>query len=226
MHLLIASAGTGSRMGADKNKLLLEIMGKSVIAWTLEAANRSKYIDWVGIIGQESDRDFILPVVKSWNKEVCWIQGGSTRQESVQKGLDALPDEAEFVLIHDGARCLVEPTLFDFCSKELLEGQAIIAGTPVTDTIKRVDSERLITGTPDRASLWSAQTPQGFPVEQLKNAHKEALARGWQVTDDAALFEKLGFPVKILESTPSNIKVTTPFDLAIAEAVIEKRIIQ
>ena len=99
----------------------------------------------------------------------------------------------------------------------------MIAATPVTDTIKRVDGQGIITGTPDRAELWAAQTPQGFAVEQLKQGHAEAQAKGWTVTDDASLYERLGWPVQVLEASPANIKVTTPFDLTVAEAVIALR---
>ena len=93
----------------------------------------------------------------------------------------------------------------------------------MTDTIKQVSNNGFIPGTPDRSELWAAQPPQGFTVAELKNAHEQALRNNWSVTDDAALFEKLGRTVKILESPSSNIKVTTPFDLIIAEALLFKR---
>ena len=228
MHLLIAAAGSGRRMGADRNKLLLPLAGRCVIAWTLKAALAAKRISWIGIVGQEIDRaamtslmDEALPEVGA--RSVVWIQGGSTRQESVQLGLAALPSEAEHVLIHDGARCLAEPALFDRCADRVEAGQALIAATPVTDTIKRVDAEHRITTTPDRSELWAAQTPQGFNVEQLRQGHAEAMAQGWVVTDDASLYERLGWPVQVLDAGPSNIKVTTPFDLTVAEAVLQQR---
>jgi 2-C-methyl-D-erythritol 4-phosphate cytidylyltransferase len=127
------------------------------------------------------------------------------------------------VLIHDGARCLVEPELLQRCAAAVSGGAAVIAATPVTDTIKQVDGEGTITATPDRRSLWAAQTPQGFPVHQLRAAHASAREQGWSVTDDAALFELLGLPVQVLEGPPSNIKLTTPFDLSVAAAVLSTR---
>jgi 2-C-methyl-D-erythritol 4-phosphate cytidylyltransferase len=158
---------------------------------------------------------------------VVWIVGGDTRQDSVRLGLAALPADAKQVLIHDGARCLVEPELLQRCCAALgaatLAGAGIIAATPVTDTIKEVGEGGRIKGTPDRSLLWAAQTPQGFAVGPLRQAHAEAEARGWTVTDDAALFERLGWPVQVLEAPPSNIKVTTPFDLTVAEAVLKTR---
>ena len=127
------------------------------------------------------------------------------------------------MLIHDGARCLVDPQLIDRCAAAVAAGAAVIAAAPVTDTIKRVDAEGVITATPDRSELWGAQTPQGFAVEQLRRAHAQARSEGWSVTDDASLYERLGWPVRVLESSPANIKITTPFDITIAEAVLAAR---
>ena len=220
MHLLIAAAGSGSRMGADRNKLLLKIAGKTVLEWTLKAAFASKAINWVGIIGQPKDKRSICSIFHDSVKSVEWINGGSTRQQSVRLGLSALPDDAKSVLIHDGARCLVNPFVFDDIAKIVSSGHAVIAATQVTDTIKRVDQDGEIIDSPPRSNLWSAQTPQGFPVDKLKYAHSEAIANEWNVTDDASLFERLGLPVKIYDAGPSNIKVTTPFDLVIAESLL------
>ncbi len=225
MHLLIAAAGSGRRMGAEGNKLLLSVAGRPVLAWTLEAALACPAIHWIGIVGQPVDAEAIAAIVAvaSPDRPVQWILGGDTRQESVCRGLAALPADAEGVLIHDGARCLVEPALLERCAAAVNGGAAVIAATPVTDTIKQVDGAGTITGTPDRRGLWAAQTPQGFPVAQLRTAHATATAEGWSVTDDAALFERLGLPVQVLEAPPSNIKLTTRFDLTVAEAVLAGR---
>ena len=223
VHLLIVAAGSGSRMGADRNKLLLEIAGRPILAWTLNAILQAESIDWVGIVGQPRDKEMIFSIIESYPQEIAWIDGGSTRQESVQLGLAGLPAEAEFVLIHDGARCLVKSSLVNKCAQAVIRGDAVIAASPVTDTIKRVNSQGLILDTPPRSDLWSAQTPQGFSVAQLREAHKKALANGWTVTDDASLYERLGLPVKILNAGPSNIKVTTPFDLLVAEAFLSTK---
>jgi 2-C-methyl-D-erythritol 4-phosphate cytidylyltransferase len=234
VHLLIAAAGSGSRMGADRNKLLLPVAGWPVLAWTLRAALSCGAVHWIGIVGQSRDREAIEAIVAAVRAEaaagavpVCWIEGGETRQESVSRGLAGLPAEAEAVLIHDGARCLVEPSLLERAARALEEaaaaGAGIIAATPVTDTIKQVDGDGRITATPERRHLWAAQTPQGFSVPQLREAHARARREGWSVTDDAALYERLGLPVRVLEAPPSNIKVTTPFDLTVAEAVLAVR---
>ena len=225
MHLLIACAGSGRRMGAERNKLLLEVAGRPVLAWTLEAALACGDIRWIGIVGQPIDQAAIEGLVAALDPDrpVVWIQGGDTRQESVCNGLAALPPEASFVLIHDGARCLVDPDLISRCAQAVAAGAAVIAAAPVTDTIKRVDGEGVIQDTPDRSQLWGAQTPQGFPLQQLREAHAHAVAEGWSVTDDASLFERLGWAVHVIEASPSNIKITTPFDLTIAAAVLAGR---
>ena len=224
MHLLIAAAGSGRRMGATRNKLLLPLSGQPVLAWTLEAALEAKSIHWIGIIGQELDRSEILALAEGAPKPIAWIAGGDSRQESVERGLAGLPDQAQHVLIHDGARCLASPDLFNRCSDAVRGGKAVIAATPVTDTIKRVNESGLITATPNRAELWAAQTPQAFSVDELRKGHREARANGWTVTDDASLYERLGWPVHVLDAGPSNIKVTTPFDLTVAAAVLAKRL--
>ena len=225
MHLLIPAAGVGRRMGRDRNKLLLTLHGKPILAWTLQAANDSETVSWIGIICQPIDKPNILDMLQGvpLNKPVVLIQGGSTRQESVYNGLQALPDNTEYVLIHDGARCLATPTLFDRCTVALRTCPGFIAAVPVKDTIKVVNEDGVVQDTPDRSTLWAAQTPQGFDVEKLKAAHNQGKTAGWTVTDDAALFEKYGLPVTIVMGEETNLKVTTPEDLQIAEMVLSAR---
>lgn len=225
MYLLIPAAGMGKRMGSSHNKLLLELKNKPLLAWTLLAANSSSTIKWIGIMGQSYDFPAFSEMIKELplSKPVQLIQGGDTRQQSVYNGLQALPTEAERVLIHDGARCLATGELFDRCTAELLTCQGLIAAIPVKDTIKIVDEKHFITDTPNRSNLWAAQTPQGFEVKLLKECHEKGLKLGWQVTDDAALLEKCGFPVKIVEGEETNLKVTTPIDLTIAEFILQQR---
>ena len=225
MYLLIPAAGSGRRMGSSRNKLLLDVMGKPILAWTLQAAKAARHIRWIGIIGQPGDwQDFKEIVVGlGMTKVVHFIPGGATRQESVYRGLQGLPAIAERVLIHDGARCLATPDLFDRCSETLQTCSGLIAAIPVKDTIKVVNDGGIIQSTPDRRQLWAAQTPQGFEVEKLQQCHDEGLRQGWEVTDDAALFEQCGLPVQIVEGEETNLKVTTPMDLAIAEFILRQR---
>ncbi|MEM8504230.1 MAG: 2-C-methyl-D-erythritol 4-phosphate cytidylyltransferase [Cyanobacteria bacterium P01_D01_bin.1] len=224
MHLLIPAAGVGRRMGSDRNKLLLPLLDQPILAWTLTAAAVADRLTWIGIICQPIDRSAIEAMAKQCNiqKPVQFIQGGDTRQASVFNGLQALPDDATHVLIHDGARCLATPDLFDRCAEAALNTQGFIAAVSVKDTIKQVDGG-IITHTPDRSQLWAAQTPQGFEVELLRQCHAKGASQGWQVTDDAALLEKCGVPVSIVEGEETNFKVTTPVDLAIAQFILQQR---
>jgi len=225
VHLLIPSAGTGKRMGGTRNKLLLEVRSQPIIAWTLKAGAAASAIEWIGIISQPIDWPELKAILANLNvnKPVEFIIGGSTRQESVYNGLQALPSGAEQVLIHDGARCLVTPDLLNSCAAAIRQCSGLIAAVPVKDTIKVVDDHGIIKSTPDRRQLWAAQTPQGFNVKLLKQCHVEGVRQGWEVTDDAALFERCGIQVRIVPGEETNLKVTTPQDLAIAEFILSNR---
>ncbi len=225
MYLLIPAAGSGKRMGSSRNKLLLNLLGQSILSWTISSATFSNSISWIGIISQPEDRVYFEEILAQLklNKPVQLINGGSTRQESVYNGLGALPATAEQVLIHDGARCLATPSLFDSCAETLGSTDGLIAAVPVKDTIKVVNENNIIQSTPDRRQLWAAQTPQGFNVKLLKQCHLQARSKGWEVTDDAALFEKCGLEVLIVQGEETNLKITTPQDLAIAEFILKSR---
>tara|TARA_B100000902_G_C27247717_1_gene883515 strand:+ start:646 stop:1317 length:672 start_codon:yes stop_codon:yes gene_type:complete len=221
VHLLIPAAGSGSRMKAGKNKLLIQLEGESLIYWTLKSIFSANLVSWVGIIGQPNDKEELLASIKDFAPKIKWINGGKTRQESVFNGLNSLPPKAEKVLIHDGARCLINPELINKCVLELEDNDAVILATKVTDTIKIVDNDGFIQETPNRKYLWAAQTPQAFLVDNLKAAHKMAIEKNWIVTDDASLFEMLNWKVKIIEGNYSNIKVTSPIDLQIAKLFLK-----
>jgi 2-C-methyl-D-erythritol 4-phosphate cytidylyltransferase len=229
MYLLLPCAGVGRRMGSDRNKMLMPLLGQPILAWTLEAIAAAQSIEWIGIIGQSVDKpdiDEILSRLAAQGKlakPVDFILGGDTRQASVYNGLQALPAAAHHVLIHDGARCLATPELFERCAQAALHYPGFIAAVPVKDTIKQVDAQKTITHTPDRAQLWAAQTPQGFDVALLKQCHEQGRQQNWQVTDDAALLEKCGISVSIVEGEETNLKVTTPMDLAIAQFILQQR---
>ena len=236
MHVLIPAAGSGRRMGADRNKLLLTVLDREILAWTLRAAAAASSTEWFGIIGQPSDWPEFERIVRAEALDIPveLIRGGNTRQESVFLGLQRLEElgTAERVLIHDGARCLASPKLFDRCAAALDLAPGAIAAIPVKDTIKLVRPSDLsspllagreIVDTPDRSQLWAAQTPQGFRLEPLLSAHRQAVAEGWAVTDDASLFEKVGLTVELVMGEETNIKVTTPWDLEIAEQILTDR---
>lgn len=226
VHLLIPAAGMGKRMGSNRNKLLLTLMNKPLLAWTLNSAEAADEITWIGIIGQPADQSDIEAIVAeaAITKPVKFAIGGATRQESVYKGLQALPPEAKWVLIHDGARCLATPDLLNRCAVALRDFPGLIAAIPVKDTIKVVNEKDIVHDTPARRRLWAAQTPQGFAVQLLKECHEKGRKLGWEVTDDAALFERCQLPVKIVAGEETNLKITTPMDLAIAEFILRQRL--
>ncbi len=233
MHLLIPAAGSGKRMGSSQNKLLLPLHNRPMLAWTLQAASQAISIDWIGLLGQPTDfPDFerilsLYPIAKP----VELIAGDETRQGSVFQGLKHLTAKGsvDYVLIHDGARCLATPELFDRCSAQLRTVDGLIAAIPVKDTIKITrpaaqDPHQLdIQSTPERKLLWAAQTPQGFELTRLFQAHTQAAEQGWEVTDDASLFERLNIPVRIVPGEETNLKLTTPLDLIIAERILTRR---
>ncbi len=231
MHLLIPAAGSGKRMGATVNKLLLPLLGQPILAWTLQAAGRASSIEWIGILAQPGDWPAMEKILAaaSLATPVQLLPGGATRQESVCKGVEHLYEQGtvERVLIHDGARCLATPELFDRCSAALQQVDGLIAGIPVKDTIKVTETSPngiQIQSTPERSKLWAAQTPQGFRLSLLWQAHQEAQVQSWQVTDDAALFEKLGWPVYIVEGEEANLKLTTPLDMLLATQILQQRL--
>jgi 2-C-methyl-D-erythritol 4-phosphate cytidylyltransferase len=233
MHLLIPAAGMGKRMGGawqrqgseQRNKLFLTVLGQPILAWTILAAESAQSIDWIGIIAQPEDWPGIQEILSALKltKPLQLIAGGSTRQESVYRGLQSLPLGASHVLIHDGARCLGTAALIDRCAQELSSCDGLVAAVPVKDTIKIVNKHHIVTSTPDRENLWAAQTPQGFRVQLLKDCHEHGREMGWEVTDDAALFELCNVPVKIVMGEETNLKITTPGDLAIAELILQQQ---
>ncbi len=214
-------------MGSARNKMLLPLLDRPVLAWTLRAADLAPSITWIGIVGQPVDYEAIAELLQHYplKTPVLWIEGGATRQESVYRGVLALPAAARSVLIHDGARCLATPALFDRCSAALLHSNAFIAAVPVKDTIKQVQPETgYIETTIPRERLWAAQTPQGFAVELLVAAHRWAIEQSVSVTDDAALCELRGHRVTVIPGEETNLKVTTPADLWLAEAILKQQL--
>ena len=149
------------------------------------------------------------------------VRGGDSRSESVERALAALPPEADIVLVHDGVRPLLTSAVVDRCIRAAMSGQCVVAGWPAVDTLKEVDDRGRIVATPERARYWHAQTPQAFPREILATAYRRASEAGVVATDDAALVERLGGVVTMVEGSPRNIKVTRTEDLALAELLLQ-----
>lgn len=220
-YAIILAGGSGTRMGADRNKVLLELQGEPVILRSVRAFEG--LVDGVVLVSREEDIFTMQDVMKSVKCPVRIVSGGDTRQASVWNGLCALPDECTHVLIHDGARCLVDANTIRRCKSSVEECGTGVAAIPAIDTIKQVDRSEYVTDTPERSTLRAVQTPQGFTVELIRRAHLSAQLYGFLGTDDASLVERLPHTVRLTLGDRRNIKLTTPEDLKMAEAFLEHR---
>ncbi len=222
---LIPAAGQGRRMGAEKPKAFLPLGGLPILAHTLQ-----KFEDCPQV-------DEIIPLVPpgetlGWAEEIvlrCGLKkvlrivpGGAERQESVYRGLQAVREKADWVLIHDGVRPFVPQGLIQQALSETFQWKAVVAALPANETIKEASEGKEVLRTVERRHLWMIQTPQCFEFPLILRAHEEARQAGFGGTDDAALVERLGIPVRILPGSRFNIKITTPEDLILAEALLER----
>jgi len=216
---VIVAAGTASRMGGI-DKVMAPLKGEPMIARTVRAFQECDPISEIVIVTRE---DLILPITnlcKGMSKVKAVVRGGSSRQESVHLGLNALSDKVKLAAIQDGARPLITWQVSDRVVRAANTYGAAAPAIPVKDTIKVVEG-RVVKNTPDRATLFAVQTPQVFDFDLLRGALKKAEQDGAQVTDDCSAVELMGFSVKIVEGDERNIKVTTPMDLKIAELLLE-----
>ncbi len=216
---IIAAAGNGARMKSKISKQFIAINKISVLARTLIAFENASEIDEVIVVARHDDIQTVRETADKYGirKLVCVVSGGETRQHSIQKGLSKV--KGELVLIHDGARPFVTSEQINSVAKALYENDAAALGIPVADTLKFVDKGN-ITGTCDRSVLCAIQTPQGFKTALIKEAHRIAEEKGTIATDDCGLCESLGVEIKVITGSSSNIKITTPDDLAVAEGIL------
>jgi 2-C-methyl-D-erythritol 4-phosphate cytidylyltransferase len=215
---IIVAAGKGERMGGVE-KMFTPLAGKPVLAWAVEAFQKSKLIDQIVVVltVKDIERGKELAKERGWSKVTDVCPGGEERQQSVVAGLSKLKD-CHWVVIHDGARPLVTEALVKKGLEAAEERGAAVAAVPVTDTIKMSGDSGFILGTPPRKSLWAVQTPQVFRFDIITEAHRRAEG---MVTDDASLVERLGYRVKLYMGSYDNIKITTPSDLALAEILVQ-----
>ena len=215
---IILAGGSSTRMGAGRNKVLLPIGGVPAIVRSARAY--AGLVDSLVVVARSEDADAIREALTAAALTAAIVPGGDTRQDSVWNGLCALPDGCDRVLIHDGARCLVDEHTIRRAMVSVEACGTGVAAIPAVDTIKQADAEGWVTGTPDRASLRAMQTPQGFDAALIRRAHEAARRDGYLGTDDAALVERLGVPVRLTEGDRRNLKLTTPEDIAMAEALL------
>ena len=219
---VIVAAGSASRMGGI-DKVMAPLKGEPMIVHTVRAFQTCDAISEIVIVTRG---DLILPITQLTNefdKVTAVVLGGSSRQESVANGMNALSDKCKLAAIQDGARPLVTWQLIDRVVRAAHAHNAAIPVIPVKDTIK-VCNSALVVNTPDRATLRAVQTPQVFDFDLLRGALKKAAEDGAEVTDDCSAVERLGMSVRIVEGDERNLKVTTPLDLKLAEMLMEENV--
>ncbi|MGY1728839.1 2-C-methyl-D-erythritol 4-phosphate cytidylyltransferase [Geodermatophilus sp. SYSU D01062] len=209
---IVAAAGSGSRLGADKPKALVELAGRPLVCWAVDTLLVGG-VDEVVVAVPAAERDAFTAVLPGG---VALVDGGATRTASVRAALDRVPDEASAVLVHDAARPLTPPDVVARVLAALAAGApAVVPVLPVVDTTVVVDAAGTVTATPDRAALRRVQTPQGFSHRVLVEAY-DALPAGEELTDDAAVVRAVGVPVSTVAGDERAAKVTVPHDLHLA----------
>ena len=225
---IILAGGTGERFGNEGGKQLVEIGGKPILTWSVEA------FDAVGDIGlivivcpAERQGEYLSKAVDpfSFATPIVVAAAGSTRQESAFSGLELVPEEFEYVVMHDGARPLISADLIAHTIATLkgnIDADGAVVAHPAIDTLKVVENG-VIVGTPDRSVFWNAQTPQVFRAGIYRRAHASALSDGFVGTDDSSLIERLGGRVLVVEGKRDNIKLTVPEDYLMLVAAVRER---
>jgi 2-C-methyl-D-erythritol 4-phosphate cytidylyltransferase len=214
---VVPAAGSGERLAAGAPKAFVNLAGRPMLEHALAGLRDSGVVDNV-VVAVPPNRTDQAKLVFGGDAEI--VAGGMDRAESVRLALAAV-GEAEFVLVHDAARALTPPSLIVRVVDALRSGHpAVIPALPVSDTIKAVDANGVVLGTPERAGLRAVQTPQGFQIEVLRRAYERGAAGGF--TDDASVVESTGTPVQVVEGDPLAFKITTPNDLLLAHALLER----
>ena len=233
---IVLSAGQGKRMGTSIQKQYIELCGKPIICYCLEAFEKSEIIDDVIMVAGAGQEDYVTEEIVNkyhFGKVRAVIPGGKERYDSVWNGLKAIRDgmageEAKegYVYIHDGARPFVDEQIIKRGYACVKANRACVAGVPSKDTVKIVDENQFAVNTPVRKYVWIVQTPQVFETELITQAYKNLMEHDREnVTDDAMVVEHLsGTKVRLVEGSYENLKVTTPEDLVLAEALLKKRL--
>lgn len=226
MHVtaIIVAAGEGKRIGGPIAKGFLAIAGRPLVLRALDRFFSTQSIEKVILVvaGKELRQSQALIESDPNLSHRPWVlqTGGASRQESVRRGLEKVDLDCEIVAIHDGARPFVSSSLIDRCVDEAYRAGAVIIGVPVRDTIKVVSEEHWVQATPPRNTLWEIQTPQVFRKEIIMEAHDWGMRQAIEATDDATLVERIGQPIFLVEGERTNIKITVPEDILLAEALL------
>lgn len=212
---VVPAAGSGQRLAAGAPKAFVDLAGRPMLERAIVGLRESGVVDRIVVAVPPARTDEAKLV---FGGEALIVQGGADRTESVSLALSAVGD-ADYVLVHDAARALTPPSLVVRVVRALEAGHgAVVPALPVADTIKAVDANGTVLGTPERAGLRAVQTPQGFHIDVLRRAYARAGAGGF--TDDASMVEQIGGQVQVVEGDPLAFKITTPLDLVLAEAIL------
>ena len=220
---IVPAAGSGNRMGRERSKQYLSLGGMPLLVLTLSVFEKCPLVDALIVVVPHRDVEAVrTEVLPPWNlkKLAAIVPGGKERQDSVRAGIEALDREAGLVIIHDAVRPFITVELIEKCIRAAAEEGAATVGVPVKDTVKEVAADGRVMRTCDRNLLWLTQTPQAFRRDIIENAHRAAVRDGYRGTDDTSLVERLGIAVRMIRGDYGNIKITTPEDLVIAEALL------
>lgn len=220
---IIVAAGKSERMGTDVDKAFLSLGTRPVLTYSLMAFEQCPMIDGVILVVRKDRLESARGLVQVFgcSKVRKIVAGGMTRQVSVRNGLKELGDDVDIVAIHDGARPCVTPRIIEETVRLAKRHGSGVAAVKITDTIKEVERNMVVTCTVDRTKLWAVQTPQTFSVELLNKAYGFVEKKKMTVTDEASAVETLGEKVYLAPSSLSNIKITTPEDLALAAMILK-----
>ncbi len=221
---IIAAGGKGERFGEKNPKQFYYLAGKPILCWTIFQFEKCKKVDKIILVVPQGMKKWteklIFPSYKFRKiKEIT--EGGKERNESVLKGLKEIDEDTDLVIIHDGVRPLISPSLIEKVIDETEEFGAVPLGLPVKETLKKIEGS-WVKETLEKKEIYSIQTPQGFWKDLISGAYQKVEKSGWRASDDATLVEKLGHKVKVILGEEVNIKITTPQDVKIAEFLIEK----
>lgn len=222
-QVIIPAAGQGKRMGAGRNKILLEIDKQPIFIHTLRIFELDENCEGIYLAINPQDEKEMKELLNEYHisKVIALAPGGKERQHSIYNALKCVKQEG-IILVHDAARPFIGKRHLDLLVKAAEKNGAAILAVPVKDTVKKA-AGNIVTETVERSSLWAVQTPQAFRFSILMNAYEKAFADHFLGTDDASLVERIGQDVMIVEGNYDNIKLTTPEDLYFAEAIIRKR---
>ena len=224
---VILAAGVGSRMQRSdgKTKQLFTLAGVPVVVRTVLAFDKSPYIDEIVLVARKEEIETLKALFAVYETEhaIRIVAGGKTRQESSLIGFEAISPKMKFVAIHDAARCLITEGMIAKVVSAAYATGAASAGMPISDTVKKVDKSFCVEQTVDRSNLWRATTPQVFRAELYRAAAYTARDEELSATDDNMLAEHIGYKVRLIDCGDQNIKLTTPTDLYVAEAILKSR---